>query len=97
MALLLGVRDVDQDEFRFHVDGELEVTTLFPEAVSIRDPDSFLGTMQHYRNRNLKADLDDVRPFGRALSTDEIASLYDIAEWSPFILIRFPTDFLRHD
>ncbi|AZH25003.1 LamG domain-containing protein [Haloplanus aerogenes] len=74
-----GVRDADADEVRFYIDGTLQETLAFPGDVAIRDGDSFFGMMQHYGNRNLSGDADDVRIYSRALSASEVQSLYDSA------------------
>ena len=74
-----GVRDADADEISFYIDGELKETAAFPGSVAIRDGDSSFGLMQHYGDRNLAGEVDDVRIYSRALSASEIQSLYDSA------------------
>ena len=74
-----GVRDADADEISFYIDGELKETAAFPGSVAIRDGDSSFGLMQHYGDRNLAGEVDDVRIYSRALSASEVQELYDSA------------------
>lgn len=73
----VGVRDADDDEMRFYIDGTSKGTKEFPGDGAVRDDDSFFGMMQHYSTRNMTDVVDDVRIYDRALSDSEVTALYD--------------------
>lgn len=73
----VGVRDAEEGEIRFYIDGEPQGTKQFPGNVAIKDEDSFFGMMQHYGSRNLSDIVDDVRIYDSALSNSEVADLYN--------------------
>lgn len=76
----VGVRDAANNELRFYVDGSRKATAAFPGEVPIRDSDSSLGLIQHFGNRHLEGDIDDIRFYGRALSDGEVAELFNIGQ-----------------
>lgn len=78
----VGVREAENDEMRFYIDGEHSGTKSFQGDVAVKDSDSFFGMMQHYGNRNLSETVDDVRIYNRALSDTEVETLYDATNTS---------------
>jgi predicted ribosomally synthesized peptide with SipW-like signal peptide len=74
-----GVRDANAERIGFYIDGALKETAAFPGDVAVRDDDSVFGMMQHFGDRNLAGQVDDVRVYDRALSASEVASLHDSA------------------
>ncbi|MDH5018896.1 LamG-like jellyroll fold domain-containing protein [Halobacterium rubrum] len=74
----VGVRDAENEEIRFYVDGSFVDSKSFPGDVAIRDSDSTFGLMQHYDNRYLERYVDAVRVYDRALTGSEVQTLCDV-------------------
>ncbi len=75
-----GVRDAGNNELRFYVDGSRVGAVEFSGDVAINDSNSTFGIMQHFGNRNLEGTVDDVRIYARALTDDEVSTLYDAVD-----------------
>lgn len=74
-----GVRDIENDEVRFYIDGELKETVNSSNTNPVRDNDSFLGFMRHNdkNSQTLEGKIDEVRVYDRVLSSSEVKGLYN--------------------
>jgi len=75
----VGVRDIEDNEVRFYIDGELKETITTSNTNPVKDGDSFLGFMRHNgrSDQTNSGKLDEVRAYNdRALNTSEVKDLY---------------------
>lgn len=74
---IVGVRDTENDEMRFYIDGELKENLKFPgdKAVTDSGGKSAFSVMEHY-DRYLGGRADEIQVRDRALKTSEVEKLY---------------------